>query len=200
MSPQSRTRGVRADAQDRSTKRPTKRLTDSESAGSVMNGAAKGASKHAADCTCTRCVGFEPGHEISMKHGSYAVVQLAPRAAEIADAIRERKGDAWSDEYAPAAETAALALARVERALGFLLELDEETIEAQFSRLDDRAKGWVRLALQNLEALGMTPKVSAGEPSGPVTIVVGTAFPNVTPAADLTLEPADVLELPEETS
>lgn len=142
----------------------------------------------------------EPGNTLALKHGSYATLQLAPRAAEIAATIRERKGDAWSDEFAPAAETAALALARVERALGFLLELDEETIEEQYARLDDRAKGWVRLALQNLEALAMTPKVSAGEASGPVTIIVGTAFPNVQPAADLTLEPADVHELPEEAS
>jgi hypothetical protein len=95
---------------------------------------------------------FEPGNLAAVKHGAQSLILLKPRAAEIADAIREAKGDAWSEEFTPAAEVAALALARVERALGFLLELDEATIEENFSRLDDRAKGWARLALQSLEA------------------------------------------------
>lgn len=112
---------------------------------------------HGPECSCTRCQGFEPGNAIAATHGSYATLALKPRAAELASAIRAACGDAWDERHAAAVEAAALAGARVERALGHLLELDEETVERDYARLDDRARGWLKLYLGTLESLGLVP-------------------------------------------
>jgi len=141
---------------------------------------------------------FEPGHELSMRHGAYATLHLRPRVEEIATRLREAMGGEFDDRFTPALEAGALAAARVERALGHVLAPDV-TEEELAEKLDANARGWLRLYVQTLEALGLTPKVDGGAGSaGPVTIVIGTAFPGVVrPVADVELDGSDVLELHE---
>jgi hypothetical protein len=79
------------------------------------------AAPHGPDCTCTRCRGFQPGHELSVRHGAYATITLAPRATELADEIRELvPARSASDE--PTIRLLALALAQVEAAATYVAE------------------------------------------------------------------------------
>jgi hypothetical protein len=143
---------------------------------------------------------FEPGNTVAVRHGAYATLQLRPRAQEIAGWLAEQMADAFDPKFSAAIEAAALAAARVERALGHLDEHDETTIEEKFSRLDDRARGWLKLYLGTLERLGLTPQLgSADVVTGPVSFVVVSAFSDARPA-DVTLEPSEVRELPEEAT
>jgi len=112
---------------------------------------------------------FERGNEIATKHGSYALVGLAPRAEELAAGLREVVPVAsMADETAIA--LLALTLARVERATAALDRLDEigdesgsalsayTSSEAQkFDRLREDLRGWLRLARTLCSDLGLTP-------------------------------------------
>jgi hypothetical protein len=141
---------------------------------------------------------FEPGNSAAVKHGSYAVLKLKPRAQQIAESLRSAMGDGYDRKFAPAIETAALAFARVERAMGPLLELSEDEIEERSARLDDRARGWLRLGLQTLEALGLARQTSSDVNVGPTTFVVVSAFAEPErPHADVEVEASDVGELEE---
>ena len=125
---------------------------------------------------------FEPGHTLSLKHGAYATLALKPRAEEIATRLREAMGDAFEDKFTAAIEAGALAGARVEAALGHLLD---ETNVAELKTLDANARSWLRLYLDTLERLGLTPQVGVSGPAGPTTFIVLSAFPGVTPHADV---------------
>ena len=138
---------------------------------------------------------FEPGHELSMRHGAYATLHLRPRVEEIATRLREAMGEEFDDRFTPALEAGALAAARVERALGHVLSPDV-TEEALAEKLDANARGWLRLYVQTLEALGLTPKVDSGShAAGPVTLTIVSAFPSIVRSADVEVEAADVVEL-----
>ncbi len=138
---------------------------------------------HGADCTCTRCVGLQPGNEwrvgagndLAVKHGAYATLKLGPRTTEIADELRP-----LVPRYRPADEPVlqlyALTLARVEAATrvlnyvddhdadevpgrlvgAFVPRPDADSSASDFQRLRDDLKGWVRLARQLAADLGMT--------------------------------------------
>jgi hypothetical protein len=94
-------------------------------------------------------------------------------------------GDAFEPKFVAAVEAASLAAARVEKAMdGVLLE---DADDEQFLRLSQDARGWLRLYLATLERLGLTPKVESNGNTGPVTLVIATAFPGV--------RRADVVEL-----
>jgi hypothetical protein len=121
---------------------------------------------------------FEPGHELSIRHGAYATLHLRPRAEEIATRLREALGDEFEDKFTPALEAASLAAARVERALGHVLSPDV-TEDKLAEKLDANARAWLRLYVQTLESLGLTPKIGTNGVSGPVTLVIATAFPGV---------------------
>lgn len=141
---------------------------------------------------------FEPGHTLSTKHGAYATLQLKPRAQEIAGWLAEQMGDSFEPKFSAAIEAAALAAARVERALAHLDDHDEATIEEQFSRLDDRARGWLRLYLATLERLGLTPQQGQDTTVLPTTFVVVSAFGDARPRADVeVVDAAEVRELVE---
>lgn len=126
--------------------------------------------RHGDGCECVRCTGFPRGHSLSTRHGAYAVVQLGPRAAEIAEELRSLVpgGDPVDG---PAVSVLALVLARLERAMVALDQVDEamgerplsqyvgsktETLE-QFGRLRQDAKGWASVALRGLDALALVP-------------------------------------------
>lgn len=125
--------------------------------------------RHAADCGCVRCSGFQPGHELSMRHGGYvSAVRLAPRATEIADELR-----LVVPAYTAADETVvrllALTLARIEQAMTALERLDEATSDGaelnmyvsarapDFQRLREDVRAWVNTARRLANDLGLTP-------------------------------------------
>lgn len=136
---------------------------------------------------------FAEGHTLSHRHGAYATLYLSPRVEEIAIRLREAVGESFDDRFTPAIEAAALAAARVERALGYVLSPDVSEEELA-DKLDTNARAWLRLYVQTLEALGLTPKIGTDGASGPITLVIATAFPGVR-RADVELEASDVQEL-----
>jgi hypothetical protein len=95
---------------------------------------------------------FQPGHDKSVTWGDRALIKLRPRAAELADALREVV-PIWHDSYAPILEAAAMVAAQAEAAFHGLDGADPE----QTRWLDERAARWSKLYLQHLSALGLTP-------------------------------------------
>jgi hypothetical protein len=113
--------------------------------------------KHGPDCTCTRCVGFEKGNPLAIRHGAYAVVALGPRVEELADQIRE-----LVPAYSPSDEITirllCLALARLERSS----DVAENVPIEELGRLRQDERGWTNTARRLLNDLGMTPTSRAG--------------------------------------
>ncbi len=129
---------------------------------------------HGDDCRCTRCVGFQPGNEVAVKHGAYASpVRLAPRAEEIADAIRPLV-PAWSVAFEPTLALFATSLVRMERATaaldGFEAQADERGVAPlalygqgadELRRLRQDLRGWISTCARLADALGLTPSAQA---------------------------------------
>jgi hypothetical protein len=133
--------------------------------------------QHGLDCECTRCRGFEPGNKLrfregngaAVRHGAYATLRLGARAAEIEDELRPLVpgGDPVD---APAVSVLAMVLARLERAMLALDQVDDtmerplsqyvgakgDTLD-QLSRLRQDARGWANVALRGLDALALVP-------------------------------------------
>lgn len=108
--------------------------------------------KHGPGCPCTRCVGFKPGHELTLRHGAYADVALGPRVDELSGEL-EQLVPAYSPSDAIAVRLLGLALARLERAEAAL----EAAAPADMARLRTDALGWANSARRLLNDLGMTP-------------------------------------------
>lgn len=136
-------------------------------------------SEHGPGCGCTRCAGFEPGNDVAVRHGAYASpMKLAPRASEIADAIRPLV-PAWSESFEPQLALYAIALVRVERATAALeaREADAEQratyVQGEASgsvyvqsadelrRLQHDLRGWISTCARLADALGLTPSAQA---------------------------------------
>ncbi len=162
--------------------------------GTVEHGGPKG-SGHGGPARSYKWEPFQPGHTLSVRHGAYATLALKPRAEEIATRLREAMGDAFEDKFTAAIEAGALAGARVEAALGHLL--DETNVE-ELKTLDANARSWLRLYLDTLERLGLTPQIGVSGPTGPTTFIVLSAFPGVTPHADIIKLDAEELPALEE--
>jgi hypothetical protein len=122
-----------------------------------------GASAHGPDCDCPRCTGFPKGHSLSLRHGGYAVVRLAPRAAELAAQIRESL-PVCEDADAAAVELLGLVLARIEAASAALAGdgagSGGERVEPA-ARLESDLRGWVSTARRLMGDLAMTPSSRA---------------------------------------
>jgi hypothetical protein len=122
--------------------------------------------RHGDECDCVRCRGFDQANTLSVRHAAYAVVHLGPRAAEIADELRELvPGYSVIDE--PALRTTALVLARLEVATAALDAVDassedrplaQYTVEeaAKLQRLREDTRGWVNTARRLFNDLGLT--------------------------------------------
>jgi hypothetical protein len=98
---------------------------------------------------------FAPGNGVALRHGSYAVLRLKPRAEEIAEVLRDVVVE--GDRFPAAIESAAMIGARVEAAFAALSDAKPNELR----RLDQDARGWARLWLQALAALGLTPAARA---------------------------------------
>jgi hypothetical protein len=91
------------------------------------------------DYPCTRCVGFELGHSLSVRHGAYSNLKLTARAGEIVDELRE-----LVTRYRPSDELLVCLLAvtwtRVEAAAETLENSDDPE---KLSRLEHDLRAWV---------------------------------------------------------
>jgi hypothetical protein len=100
---------------------------------------------------------FEPGHQLTVKHGAYAgVLALSPRVEQIATVLLERMSSelAIVSAFGPVVEGVAIAGSRLERSLALL---ETATDAAAVEALDRAARGWVRTYLAGLATLGLTP-------------------------------------------
>jgi hypothetical protein len=130
---------------------------------------------HGDDCTCTRCTGFEPGHDLSTTHGAYSNgLALTERAAEIADGVRR-----VMPHYAPADEGMVRLLAisevRIEKATAAINRADDAAAGNELTgyvgdggitleRLRTDLRAWINLArrLRNDLALGTAARGRLG--------------------------------------
>ena len=101
---------------------------------------------------------FEPGNTVSTRHGSYATLQLRPRAEELAATLRDAMSDNYEARYEGAVAGAAMVGARLERAMAALEAAGDPK---ELSRLDADAHRWTRTWFVALAALGLTPASAA---------------------------------------
>jgi hypothetical protein len=118
-----------------------------------------GNTKHGSECSCTRCQGFQSGNQLPVKHGAYAMVQLAPRAAEIAAELSEVV-PAASPADTPTIRLLALTLARIERIETWLAEQPLHDFRNEQGEMQPALKqlaGWVNTAARLCDRLALTP-------------------------------------------
>jgi hypothetical protein len=113
-------------------------------------------SRHGPECACTRCRGFQPGHELSLRHGAYATVRLGPRVDELVALIRPdvpmvRPADELTIRLL------AVTLVRLECAIAAL----EKAPAGEMARLEADARGWVNRATSLSDKLGLNPTARA---------------------------------------
>jgi hypothetical protein len=108
---------------------------------------------------------FEPGHELSVKHGAYANVKLGNRVDELAAELQPLvPGYRPPDQIM--VRLLALTLARIEAAVAALERVDEATAgkelvaytsssAAQLHRLREDLRGWINTARRLANDLGM---------------------------------------------
>lgn len=99
---------------------------------------------------------FSKGHELTVTHGAYARIKLAPRAAELAEGFREIAPLA-TDADAPGFAALGLVAAQLEAATMALEDADP----ADMGRLRQDARGWSTTFLKYLDRFGMTPAARA---------------------------------------
>lgn len=110
----------------------------------------------------------QAGNDLAVTHGAYAVLQLTPRAGELAEKLRGL-ADHLTAADEPALETLALLLAQLERAAGVLDDVDEVVkrgadVDLYLGRVERRSRlsadtrGWAKEARNLLHELGLTPK------------------------------------------
>lgn len=112
---------------------------------------------------------FEHGHELSVRHGCYAILRLAPRAEELAADLRAFVPLA-SPADSPMIDALAMVLAQLERASVVVAHVQTGEMEtlragkkpstderAELVKLASDARSWANTALRYSEALGLTP-------------------------------------------
>lgn len=131
--------------------------------------------RHADGCSCKRCAGlrgavdgvpFGPGNTASMRHGAYSGrIGEDERTLSIADEVRGSAS--WvgpTDE--PTVRLFAVTMCRVERAVAAIEEADRLSSnplspylakDGALKALRDDVRGWIRLAAQLANELGLTP-------------------------------------------
>ena len=97
---------------------------------------------------------FEEGNQVALRHGAYSEIALAPRAAELREVIGGQLDPADAAEFSLLVGTAAAVGAQVERAF---LALQNPVDPATSERLGRDARGWTKIWLSTLRALGLTP-------------------------------------------
>ena len=91
---------------------------------------------------------------MSVRHGCYSPLQLAPRAEELQELIRSQLSDEESDRFDLLVATSAALGAQTERALLVMNDADDPVTSERLAR---SARGWVKLWMQSLTLLNLTP-------------------------------------------
>jgi hypothetical protein len=112
------------------------------------------AGRHDEACRCVRCVGFEAGHTLSVRHGAYARLQLSEKAGETAEALRELL-PVYQESDEPLLQAFGYVLEQL-KAAAEVLERAEGRKERL--RLSQDARGWTLAALRYGEHFAMTPR------------------------------------------
>lgn len=117
---------------------------------------------------------FQPGHQMSRKHGGYSLLGIGDRAEEICDQIRPTL-----PVYSPADETILQLLgvtcARIERASEAVAAVDEQAtplgaylagkdgpdLASSLQRLRQDLRAWIGLARRLSADLGLSPRSRA---------------------------------------
>jgi hypothetical protein len=113
---------------------------------------------HGVDCSCTRCLGFQPGNDVALRHGvDVSPLRLSDRTMELEAAIRDAMPH-YRPAFAMAVQAAAIAGARLERAEA---ALETASDAEQAERLGVIASRWWNNWTKQLERLGLSPKSAA---------------------------------------
>lgn len=121
---------------------------------------------HGPACPCPRCRGFEPGNQLSvgnrgpMTHGARSVVNLAPRIAELVDALAPLV-PAVSPSDGPTLAVLAGVMARIEAAQAYLDEHGIMDEHGQPRPILKQLSTWENTAVRTLDKLGCTPTARA---------------------------------------
>jgi hypothetical protein len=122
---------------------------------------AKGATKHGPDCSCTRCLAFQPGNSLSLRHGAYASpVRLSDEVSELAADLVPLV-PAYRESDGPLVSLLALALRRITRAEPVIAAAEEQGDGDAATRLREEQRRWAGSAARMLESLGMSPTARA---------------------------------------
>lgn len=112
---------------------------------------------HGDGCGCTRCTGFTPGHDLSVRHGAYSNgLALKERAAELAEQIREDMPH-YSNADEGMVRLLSIVEVRIEKAYAAIERADDAAANelssylggdagAMLERLRSDLRAWIRLA------------------------------------------------------
>lgn len=128
---------------------------------------------HAADAVNANLRPAQPGNDLALRHGAYAVIHLHGRAAQIAQQI-EAVVSIASEADRPLIEVLSMTLAQLERAHAVLAAEQRTELEQlqagkrptkahrqNLQRLSADARGWANSARRMLEDLGCSPRSRA---------------------------------------
>jgi hypothetical protein len=127
------------------------------------------ATRHGEDCGCTRCEGFQPGHELSVRHAAYSKLRLQPRAEDLRRQLAPLV-PFHTEADAPLVDLVSFTLAQVERAALVLAIEQAESVRAveegrppspRLDRLAADSRAWVKTAARLLDQLGLSPTARA---------------------------------------
>jgi hypothetical protein len=110
---------------------------------------------------------FDEANTASLRHGAYSTVQIGPRATELAAEITDSM-PLYSPADTPAVRLLAVALARVERAVAALDEVDDALGDRKLAafmadgqdrldRLRRDLRSWIGVSAKLMADLGLTP-------------------------------------------
>lgn len=113
---------------------------------------------HPEGCRCVRCVGFESGNQVSVRHGAYSKLGLTEAAKPVAEQLRDLVPvSSPSDE--PVIALLAVSLVQLSRAAAALEAAGDD--RDKMLRLSADAQGWTKRAADLAAELGMTPRSRA---------------------------------------
>lgn len=107
--------------------------------------------------TSKRHPDFEPGNQLGLRHGAYALLALTPAATELADQLRGVV-PVYDPADEPALQAFAMALVQSRTASAALEKASAEGGRGDLLKLSQDARSWLSTALKYSESFGMTPR------------------------------------------
>ena len=146
---------------ERRLRRPGANGDVSVDAGSetVRHGCASVEGTHGADCQCTRCTGFMPGHALSRRHGAYSEIVISERSAATAEELRWELAEVLQGGDEAALQLCASAIRQAKLAAAALEEARAGGARSRVMmlQLSADARSWTHTADRLLGSLGLNP-------------------------------------------